>query len=200
MTSLFVPYSVLFSCSTLSSFRSRLCGQTAHNPITTKKERNFRSSPSVSLVVLFSSAFLRDLSCLCSLRDIAPDPNNLPWVERSQQVWAERREAITIIDCLGLTDDGWKFIFKDNHRSKTKDCDSNNRWPKTTQPHRHRLTAPAKGKRKKRKISSSSFSYPEPGSNRHRGEPTGVWDQRVYRFRHLGFCEHLLRVVCGAKV
>ena len=30
-------------------------------------------------------------------------------------------------------------------------------------------------------------SYPEPGSNRHGSESTGVWDQRVYRFRHLGF-------------
>ena len=37
--------------------------------------------------------------------------------------------------------------------------------------------------------------YPEPGSNRHRGEPTGVWDQRVYRFRHLG----LLFLESGCK-
>ena len=28
--------------------------------------------------------------------------------------------------------------------------------------------------------------YPEPGSNRHGSESTGVWDQRVYQFRHLG--------------
>ena len=34
---------------------------------------------------------------------------------------------------------------------------------------------PRRGVRKKRgRLPSSSFSYPEPGSNRHRGEPTGV--------------------------
>ena len=30
------------------------------------------------------------------------------------------------------------------------------------------------------------LKYPEPGSNRHGSESTGVWDQRVYQFRHLG--------------
>ena len=29
--------------------------------------------------------------------------------------------------------------------------------------------------------------YPDPGSNRDGFYSTGVWDQRVYRFRHLGF-------------
>ena len=115
-----------------------------------KKRSPYRTSLLVPYDVLFSNEFLRDLGRIWSLRDIVPDPNNLwvgcfKWVERSQQVWAERREAITIIDCLGLTDDGWKFIFKDNYQSKTKDCDSNNRRPKTTLPHRHRLTAPGEG-------------------------------------------------------
>ena len=32
------------------------------------------------------------------------------------------------------------------------------------------------------------FLYPDPGSNRDGFYSTGVWDQRVYRFRHLGFC------------
>ena len=49
-------------------------------------------------------------------------PYSTRGLERSPQVWAERREAITIEDCLGLSDNGWKFIFKDNYQSKTKDC------------------------------------------------------------------------------
>lgn len=28
--------------------------------------------------------------------------------------------------------------------------------------------------------------YPEPDSNRHASEDIGVWDQRVYQFRHRG--------------
>ena len=35
--------------------------------------------------------------------------------------------------------------------------------------------------------------YPDPGSNRDGSESTGVWDQRVYQFRHLG-------VLASAKV
>ena len=72
-------------------------------------------------------------------------------LERSLQVWAEQRKAITIEDCLGLTDDVWKFIFKDNHRSKTRDCDSNNRQLQTTLPHRHRLTEPPSATKNERK-------------------------------------------------
>ena len=37
------------------------------------------------------------------------------------------------------------------------------------------------------------IAYPEPGSNRHGSESTGVWDQRVYQFRHLG-------VLASAKI
>ena len=33
---------------------------------------------------------------------------------------------------------------------------------------------------------AESFAYPEPGSNRHILSDIGVWDQRVYRFRHPG--------------
>ena len=36
--------------------------------------------------------------------------------------------------------------------------------------------------------------YPDPGSNRDGSESTGVWDQRVYRFRHLGIVVSRLRV------
>lgn len=32
--------------------------------------------------VLFSNEFLRDLGRIWSLRDIIPDPNNLPWIEK----------------------------------------------------------------------------------------------------------------------
>ena len=32
--------------------------------------------------VLFSNEFLKDLSRLWSLRDILPDPNNMPWIEK----------------------------------------------------------------------------------------------------------------------
>ena len=38
-------------------------------------------------------------------------------------------------------------------------------------------------------VSKVRLVYPEPGSNRHGSESTGVWDQRVYQFRHPGvFC------------
>ena len=86
---------------------------------------------------------------------------------------------------------------EDNYQTKTRDCDSNNRqprllchaatdWPTSApgsnghQPNKHK---------KKRSPFELLFQYPEPGSNRHRGEPTGVWDQRVYRFRHPGWCD-----------
>ena len=47
-----------------------------------KKER-LLTSLFVPYDVLFSNEFLRDLSRLWSLRDIAPDPNNLPWIEKN---------------------------------------------------------------------------------------------------------------------
>ena len=50
-----------------------------------KKERNFRFSPSVPYDILFSNEFLRDLGRLWSLRDIVPDPNNLPWIEKDDK-------------------------------------------------------------------------------------------------------------------
>ena len=43
--------------------------------------------------------------------------------------------------------------------------------------------------------------YPDPGSNRDGSESTGVWDQRVYRFRHLGIYEtKICFSIAGAKV
>lgn len=52
---------------------------------TTKKERNFRFSLQVPYDILFSNEFLRDLGRLWSLRDIVPDPNNLPWIEKDDK-------------------------------------------------------------------------------------------------------------------
>ena len=40
----------------------------------------------------------------------------------------------------------------------------------------------------------SSEKYPEPGSNRHSITATGVWDQRVYQFRHPGDLLNLVDV------
>ena len=37
---------------------------------------------SVPYDILFSNEFLKDLSRLWSLRDILPDPNNMPWIEK----------------------------------------------------------------------------------------------------------------------
>ena len=45
----------------------------------------------------------------------------------------------------------------------------------------------------------SFYSYPDPGSNRDGSESTGVWDQRVYRFRHLGITNTSLFLDCGCK-
>ena len=52
-----------------------------------KSEESFSTFPaSVPYDVLFSNEFLRDLSRLWSLRDIAPNPNNLPWVENFERL------------------------------------------------------------------------------------------------------------------
>ena len=53
-----------------------------NNSLIEKKERNESSSLQVPYDVLFSNEFLRDLGRLWSLRDIIPDPNNLPWIEK----------------------------------------------------------------------------------------------------------------------
>ena len=45
---------------------------------------------------------------------------------------------------------------------------------------------------KRRKFKTLSFLYPDPGSNRDGSESTGVWDQRVYRFRHLGILKQVV--------
>ena len=52
-----------------------------------KKERHYPLLLFVPYDVLFSNEFLRDLSRLWSLRDIAPNPNNLPWVENFERLW-----------------------------------------------------------------------------------------------------------------
>ena len=51
-----------------------------------KKRRGFSTlSASVPYDILFSNEFLRDLGRLWSLRDIVPDPNNLPWIEKDDK-------------------------------------------------------------------------------------------------------------------
>ena len=47
-----------------------------------KKEKNLRSSPSVPYDILFSNKYLRDLGRIWELREIVPDPNNMPWIEK----------------------------------------------------------------------------------------------------------------------
>ena len=47
-----------------------------------KKERNFRFSLSVPYDILFSNKYLRDLGRIWELREIVPDPNNMPWIEK----------------------------------------------------------------------------------------------------------------------
>ena len=73
---------VLSLLSLIVPVRPRLRGQTVAKPTTTKKEEDFHLPLSVPYDVLFSNEFLRDLSRLWSLRDIIPDPNNLPWIEK----------------------------------------------------------------------------------------------------------------------
>ena len=47
-----------------------------------KKERNFRFSLLVPYDILFSNKYLRDLGRIWELREIVPDPNNMPWIEK----------------------------------------------------------------------------------------------------------------------
>ena len=47
-----------------------------------RKERNFRFSLSVPYDILFSNKYLRDLGRIWELREIVPDPNNMPWIEK----------------------------------------------------------------------------------------------------------------------
>ena len=50
-----------------------------------KKRETLVSLLLVPYDVLFSNEFLRDLGRLWSLRDIVPDPNNLPWIEKDDK-------------------------------------------------------------------------------------------------------------------
>lgn len=50
--------------------------------ITTKKEKSFRTSLLVPYDILFSNKYLRDLGRIWELREIVPDPNNMPWIEK----------------------------------------------------------------------------------------------------------------------
>ena len=57
------------------------------SPITLQKQKREKLSflSSVPYDILFSNEFLKDLSRLWSLRDIVPDPNNLPWIEKDDK-------------------------------------------------------------------------------------------------------------------
>ena len=48
----------------------------------TKKEKFSRTSLLVPYDILFSNEFLRDLGRIWELREIVPDPNNMPWIEK----------------------------------------------------------------------------------------------------------------------
>lgn len=50
--------------------------------MTTKKEKSFRTSLLVPYDILFSNKYLRDLGRIWELREIVPDPNNMPWIEK----------------------------------------------------------------------------------------------------------------------
>ena len=50
-----------------------------------QKKRETFVSLLVPYDILFSNEFLRDLGRLWSLRDIVPDPNNLPWIEKDDK-------------------------------------------------------------------------------------------------------------------
>ena len=57
-----------------------LCANTKKTP--TKKEKSFRTSLLVPYDILFSNKYLRDLGRIWELREIVPDPNNMPWIEK----------------------------------------------------------------------------------------------------------------------
>ena len=47
-----------------------------------KKEKSSRTSLVVPYDILFSNKYLRDLGRIWELREIVPDPNNMPWIEK----------------------------------------------------------------------------------------------------------------------
>ena len=47
-----------------------------------KKEKSSRTSLVVPYDILFSNEYLRDLGRIWELREIVPDPNNMPWIEK----------------------------------------------------------------------------------------------------------------------
>ena len=53
-----------------------------HKKTPTKKEKSFRTSLLVPYDILFSNEYLRDLGRIWELREIVPDPNNMPWIEK----------------------------------------------------------------------------------------------------------------------
>ena len=64
----------------------------------------------------------------------------------------------TIGDCLGLANDVWKFIFKDNRLTKTNNCDSNTALRRQVCRGATRWTKPLYTKKKKRlKINRFAF-------------------------------------------
>ena len=57
----------------------------SRHSIQTKKREKLSFLSLVPYDILFSNEFLRDLGRLWSLRDIVPDPNNLPWIEKDDK-------------------------------------------------------------------------------------------------------------------
>ena len=47
-----------------------------------KSGRTFILPPLVPYDILFSNKYLRDLGRIWELREIVPDPNNMPWIEK----------------------------------------------------------------------------------------------------------------------
>ena len=47
-----------------------------------KKRETFVSLLLVPYDILFSNKYLRDLGRIWELREIVPDPNNMPWIEK----------------------------------------------------------------------------------------------------------------------
>jgi hypothetical protein len=51
-------------------------------PRNTKKSEKLSFLASVPYDILFSNEYLRDLGRIWELREIVPDPNNMPWIEK----------------------------------------------------------------------------------------------------------------------
>ena len=81
--------------------RPRLRGQTVAQTIRHKKRRGQKPLLFVPYDVLFSNEFLRDLGRLWSLRDIAPDLNNL-WVGRRSSAGESRPSRWNVQKTEGL--------------------------------------------------------------------------------------------------